>query len=153
MKQIEYVANAHTLRKISNLFKSTYDNVDELMKLLLETAQSIIGAKNSSLLLWDDKNQALQFFQASGKGGKELAKIDIPPGKGFAGIVADTGEALVSNDVKGDARWYREVSEKTAIDVDSLACLPLMGDTGLIGVIQFLDKIDAGPLPIRIWAS
>ena len=144
MKQIEYIANAHTLRKISSLFKSTYDNVDGLMKLLLETAQDIIGAKNSSLLLWDDKSQALQFFLASGEGGKKLAKIGIPPGKGFAGIVADTGEALVSNDVQGDARWYREVSEKVSIDVNSLACLPLMGNTGLIGVIQFLDKIDAG---------
>ena len=144
MKQIEYIANAHTLRKISSLFKSTYDNVDGLMKLLLETAQDIVGAKNSSLLLWDDKSQALQFFLASGEGGKELAKIGIPPGKGFAGIVADTGEPLVSNDVKGDTRWYREVSEKASIDVNSLACLPLMGNTGLIGVIQFLDKIDAG---------
>ena len=97
MRQIEFLANAYTLRKISNLFKSAYDNVDELMKILLDTAGDIIGAKNSSLLLWDDKSQALQFFQASGKGGLELAKIDIPPGKGFAGIVADTGEALVLN--------------------------------------------------------
>ncbi len=145
MKQIEYIENAHTLRKISNLFKNTYDNVDDLMKLLLETAKDIIGAKNSSLLLWDDKSQALQFFQASGKGGMELTKFDIPPGKGFAGIVADTGEALVSNDVKNDKRWYREVSEKASMEVDSLACLPLTGDKGFIGVIQFLDKIDSGP--------
>jgi len=58
--------------------------------------------------------------------------------------VADTGEALVSNDVKGDARWYREVSERAAMDVESLACLPLMGDSGLIGVVQFLDKKDSG---------
>lgn len=143
MKQIEYIANAYTLRKISNLFKSAYDNVDEMMKLLLETARDIVGAKNSSLLLWNEKNQALQFYQASGKGGLELAKFDIPPGKGFAGIVADTGEALVSNDVKGDTRWYREVSERAAMDVDSLACLPLIGDAGVIGVVQFLDKLDS----------
>ena len=149
MKQIEYIANAHTLRKISSLFKSSYENIDDLMKLLLETARDVIGAKNSSLLLWNEKNQALQFYQASGSGGMELAKFDIPSGKGFAGIVAETREPLVSNDVKGDTRWYREVSEKASMDVESLACLPLNGENGLIGVVQFLDKVDAGPFTDR----
>ena len=149
MKQIEYIANAHTLRKISSLFKSSYENIDDLMRLLLETARDIIGAKNSSLLLWNEKSQALQFYQASGKGGMELAKFDIPVGKGFAGIVAETREPLVSNDVKGDTRWYREVSEKASMDVESLACLPLNGENGLIGVVQFLDKINGGPFTDR----
>lgn len=145
MKQIEYTVNVHTLRKISNLFKTTYDSVDELMNLALETARDMVKAKNSSLLMWDEKSKALQFYQATGKGGGELTQFDIPPGKGFAGIVAETGEAIISNDVQGDKRWYREVSEVADLEVKSLACLPIKGRYGVMGVVQFLDKLDDSP--------
>ena len=145
MKQIEHIVNVHTLRKISNLFKTTYDNVDELMNLALETARDMVKAKNSSLLMWDERSKALQFYQATGKGGGELTQFDIPPGKGFAGIVAETGEAIISNDVQGDKRWYREVSEVADLEVKSLACLPIMGRYGVMGVVQFLDKLDDSP--------
>lgn len=145
MKQIEHIVNVHTLRKISNLFKTTYDNVDELMNLALETARDMVKAKNSSLLMWDERSKALQFYQATGKGGGELTQFDIPPGKGFAGIVAETGEAIISNDVQRDKRWYREVSEVADLEVKSLACLPIMGRYGVMGVVQFLDKLDDSP--------
>lgn len=142
MKQIEYIENVHTLRKISNLFKTTYENVDELANLMVETARDTVGAKNSSLLMWDEKSNALQFYQATGKGGVELTRFEIPPGKGIAGIVAETGETIISNDVKNDQRWYSEVSEVAHLKVKSLACLPIKGRLGVMGVVQFLDKVD-----------
>ena len=144
MKQINQYANILTLRKISSLFKSTFKNVDELLNIVLETAQISVGARNASLLFLDEKANKLQFYQASGEGTGHLKLVEIPHGVGLAGIVAETGEAIVSNDVRNDKRWFSKVSEMAEMDVQSIACMPLMLSGVVIGVVQFLDKVDQG---------
>lgn len=144
MKQINQYANILTLRKISSLFKSTFKNVDELLNIVLETAQISVGARNASLLLLDEKANKLQFYQASGESTGQLKLVEIPHGVGLAGIVAETGEAIVSNDVRNDKRWFSKVSEMAEMDVQSIACMPLMLSGVVIGVVQFLDKVDQG---------
>ena len=142
MKQINQYANILTLRKISSLFKTTLRNVDELLNIVLETAQVSIGARNASLLMLDERANKLQFYQASGEYTGQLKLVEIPHGVGLAGIVAETGEAIVSNDVRNDKRWFSKVSEMTELDVQSIACLPLSINGVVIGVVQFLDKQD-----------
>ena len=142
MKQINEYANILTLRKISSLFKTTFQNVDELLNIVLETAQVTVGALNASLLMLDEKTNKLQFYQASGEETGQLKLVEIPHGVGLAGIVAETGEAIVSNDVQNDKRWLSKVSEMADIDVKAIACLPLTLNGVVIGVVQFLDKLD-----------
>ncbi|MDH3257816.1 MAG: sigma-54-dependent Fis family transcriptional regulator, partial [Nitrospinota bacterium] len=142
MKQINEYANILTLRKISSLFKTTFKNVDELLNIVLETAQVTVGALNASLLMLDEKTNKLQFYQASGEESDQLKQVDIPQGVGLAGIVAETGKAIVSNDVRNDKRWLSNISEMTEIDVKAIACLPLTLNGVVIGVVQFLDKLD-----------
>jgi len=142
MKQINQYANILTLRKISSLFKTTFKNVDELLNIVLETAQFSVGSRHASLLLLDEKANKLQFYQASGKGTGQLKLVEIPQGVGLAGLVAETGEAIVSNDVQNDKRWFSKVSEMTDLNVKSIACLPLLLNGVIIGVVQFLDKQD-----------
>ena len=67
MKQIDQFANILTLRKISSLFKITFKEVDELLKVTLETALDVVGCRNASMLMLDDKTKTLQFYQASGQ--------------------------------------------------------------------------------------
>ena len=142
MKQINQYANILTLRKISSLFKTTFKNVDELLNIVLETAQFSVGSRHASLLLLDEKANKLQFYQASGEGTGQLKLVEIPQGVGLAGIVAETGEAIVSNDVQNDKRWFSKVSEMTELEVKAIACLPLLLSGVVIGVVQFLDKQD-----------
>ena len=41
-------------------------------------------------------------------------------------------------------RWYQKVSEKVKTTVQSMASYPLILDKKVIGVVQFLDKVDGG---------
>ncbi len=145
MKQITQFANIMTLRKISSLFQTTFEEVDELLNVVLETALQVVGSKNASLLMLNEATNNLQFYQASGPASDQLTQVDIPEGVGLAGIVAKTGKPIVSNDVRNDERWLREVSEKTEMEVQSIACLPLKLNNQVIGVVQFLDKKDDSP--------
>ena len=143
MKRIGKETNIQALRKISNLFQTTSWEVDELLAMVMDAAKDIVGVKNGSLLLvQDEKNYKLQFYQASGKNMGQLKDIDLPPGVGISGHVAKTGESIISNNVAKDPRWYQGVSEKMRIPVQSMASFPLIIDKKVIGVVQFLDKAD-----------
>ena len=143
MKRIGKETNIQALRKISNLFQITSLEVDELLAMVMNAAKDIVGVKNGSLLLvQDEKTYKLQFYQASGKNTGQLKDIDLPPGVGISGHVAKTGEPIISNDVAKDPRWYQGVSEKMRIPIQSMASFPLNIDKKVIGVVQFLDKVD-----------
>ena len=143
MKRIGKATNIQVLRKISDLFTSTSLKVDELLAMVMDAAKDIVGVKNGSLLLvQDEKTFKLQFYQASGKNMGQLKDIDLPPGVGISGFVAKTGEAVISNDVAQDPRWYGSVSEKLKMPIQSMASFPLVIDKKVIGVVQFLDKVD-----------
>ena len=143
MKRIGKETNIQALRKISSLFQTTSLEVDELLAMVMNTAKDIVGVKNGSLLLvQDEKTFKLQFYQAFGKNMGQLKDIDLPPGVGISGHVAKTGETIISNDVAKDPRWYQGVSEKMRIPVQSMASFPLNIDKKVIGVVQFLDKVD-----------
>ena len=117
--------------------------MDELLAMVMDAAKDIVGVKNGSLLLvQDEKTYKLQFYQASGKNMGQLKDIDLPPGVGISGFVAKTGEAVISDDVAKDPRWYGSVSEKLKLPIQSMASFPLVIDKKVIGVVQFLDKAD-----------
>jgi transcriptional regulator with GAF, ATPase, and Fis domain len=143
MKRLGKGTNIETLRNISNLFQTTSLGVDELLAMVMNTAKDIVGVKNGSLLLvQDEKTCKLQFYQASGKNMGQLKDIDLPPGVGISGHVVKTGKPIISNDVSKDPRWFQGVSEKMHVPVQSMASFPLLIDKKVIGVVQFLDKVD-----------
>ena len=143
MKQIAKETNIQALRKISSLFKTNSMEVDELLAMVMDAAKDIVGVKNGSLLLvQDEKTFKMQFYQASGKNMGQLLDIDLPPGVGISGAVAKNGEAIISNDVTKDPRWFQGVSKILKTDIKCMATFPLIIDKKVIGVVQFLDKVD-----------
>ncbi|CAI2716910.1 sigma-54 interaction domain-containing protein [Nitrospina watsonii] len=145
MKQINQFANILTIRNISSLFKTTFGEVDALLKISLETGLDVVGCRNASLLMFNEQTKTLQFYQASGEDTDKLKMVELPLGVGIAGLVAKTGEPIISNNVRKDERWFREVSEMTDMDVQSIACFPLTLDGKVLGVVQMLDKEDDTP--------
>lgn len=145
MKQVDNEPNIHAIRKLSSLFAETHAEIDELLNVVINTATEMVGAKHASLLMLDEQTHGLRFYQASGNKGEELRQFEIPTGVGLAGIAAETGKTIVSNDVQNDERWFRDVSEATRISVKSIVCLPLKLNNKVIGVIQFLDKLNNSP--------
>ncbi|MEC7640675.1 MAG: sigma-54-dependent Fis family transcriptional regulator [Nitrospinota bacterium] len=145
MKLVDNQPNIQTLRKISSLFSSADMEIDDLLSMVIDTAVEAVGAKNSSLLLLDEKTKNLQFYQASGRKRNQLKKIDIPSGTGLAGIAAKTGKPIISNDVESDERWFRQVSDQIHFKVTAIATFPLVLNDKVTGVVQFLDKKDGSP--------
>ncbi len=145
MKQIDHHPNIQTLRKISTLFKSTYQGIDDLLRVVLDTLMQVVQARNASVLMVDEKRGDLKFYLASGENSQELKSVEIPPGVGIAGAVVQSGEPIISNNVAQDERWFSLASEKVALEVQALLCYPLKLHGKVIGVVELLDTRTGRP--------
>jgi Nif-specific regulatory protein len=133
------------LREISHWVSSVLD-LDNLLELIIDTATKMMQAKASSLLLLDPKTKKLYFKVAIGERKDELRKYEINLGQGIAGLVAQTGEPLLIQDVTHDPRWYKQISESIGFQTRSIACVPMkMGDE-IIGVVEIIDKEDGSAI-------
>jgi len=75
-----------------------------------------------------------------GEKSVELLGTSIPKGQGIAGWVAQHGKPLLITDAQADKRFNPDVDSMTGYQTRSVLCVPLMMKTGIIGVIELLNK-------------
>lgn len=121
-------------------------NIDKTLELIINSASRFLNAKAASLLLLDRKTNELFFKVATGAKGREIKEFRIKPGQGIAGHVAAKGKPLLIPDVTQDSRWYKEISESIGFETKSIACVPLILDDVVIGVVQVIDKNDGSSI-------
>ncbi|MCX8092726.1 MAG: ATP-binding protein, partial [Candidatus Goldbacteria bacterium] len=136
----EEIAKMSALMEASIIINSTR-NLDELLKIIMQSAEKVMQAEASSVFLIDSEKNELYFEIATGPKEEELKKIRLKMGEGIAGWVAYTGEALLVPDVSKDPRFARRVDEQTKFVTKSIICVPLKVRNQTIGVIQVLNKI------------
>jgi diguanylate cyclase (GGDEF)-like protein/PAS domain S-box-containing protein len=128
-------------KKVSREISSTL-NLTELLKKIMQTTKTVIGAEACSVLLLDEATGELVFEVALGKKGKDVKKFRIKPGQGIAGWVFEQKEPLLISDVKKDARFYQAVDKKTGFESKSMIAAPLLVKDKILGVIQVINKIN-----------
>ena len=87
------------LKAISSWVSSVQD-LDKLLRLIIESATGVVQAEAASLLLLDPKINALYFKVATGAKGDEVKDFTVKVGQGIAGHVARTGQPLLFADAK-----------------------------------------------------
>lgn len=139
------------LKKLDRLLDVTKNinstlNKDELLKVIMHSAEIVMDAEASSLMMLDEETGELVFDVATGPVGDQVAEMRIPKGKGIAGFVAETGETVIVEDARTDKRFYASVGDETGFVTKSLVCVPVSIRGGkIIGVLQVLNKKDETP--------
>ncbi|MBN2470378.1 MAG: GAF domain-containing protein, partial [Anaerolineae bacterium] len=136
-----------TLNEISTQLATVFQDNERLLQLITESAVEILEAEAGSLLMIDAVTQDLEFKVATGHQAQMLRGRRLPAGTGLVGTVADRGEPVIVNDTTRDPRWYSGVDEDAGDGVfrtSSLIAAPLNGNTGVIGVLEVLNKRDGG---------
>lgn len=130
------VERMHLLLEATNRLMSTRD-LDELLRLLSETTTRMANAERATIFLVDHERGELSSRTIIG----EDQPISVPLGKGIAGAVAVTGEAINLPDPYSDSRFNPEIDRKTGYVTRNLLTVPMMGSHGrVIGVFQVLNK-------------
>lgn len=136
------VADLKLLIDVSALISSTLE-LNELMPLVMEKAQSVMNAEACSILFYNRETNKLEFEVAMG--GEDAASdvlkktITLEMGQGIAGWVAENRQSLIIPDVTKDPRFFKGADKLTGFITRNMIAVPLIGRSGLIGVAQIIN--------------
>ena len=117
-------------------------NLDELLGIVMSTAEEVVEAAAASLMLLDESSHELVFRVALGEKGRELVeKFRVRMGEGIAGAVAQTGKPLIVNQPRSDPRFATRFDEATRFSSRALLCVPLRAKGRVIGVLEALNPV------------
>lgn len=117
--------------------------LEEILKTIMEKMASFFGPERWSLLMVDELRRDLYYAIAVGEDSNSLKGLRVPMGQGVAGWVAATGNPLVVPDVSLDPQWSVFCRNHPALNIQSIACVPIRSGEKTLGVIQLLNsKLD-----------
>ena len=134
-----------SLIEVSSIINSTLD-LDELMNLVMEKAQTVMNAEASSVLLLNEQTGMLECEVALGSVQDAVKnKIQLEMGQGIAGWVAQNAEPVIVPDVATDKRFFSDVDNSTGFTTRSILAAPLIVKNKVIGVAEVLNRLDGQP--------
>ena len=145
MKLEEKIERLSTLISVESSINSTLD-LSQLLTYLMTCATKVMKAKDSSLMLVDERTNELVFKIALGKAGTAVQEFRIKMGQGIAGQVALTGEPIVVSDTSKDDRFDPSIDMATGFETKSIMCVPITLREKVVGVIEVLNAGYSGPL-------
>ncbi len=107
---------------------------------VVEQAQRMIGAEAATVWLFDETGEELVPVAARGPKAELLKDLRLRRSEGLAGRVAETGEAVLVEDVTRDERWAGRFDQATGFVTRSLLVVPLPVGEEIIGCLQLVNK-------------
>jgi GAF domain-containing protein len=128
------IAELSTLAEVSETVTSPL-YLDEMLGLIVDMASRVMRAKACSLMLLDEERGELVLRANRSLSPAYRDKPPLKVGEGVAGRVVQTGQPVVVEDVRQDARYrYAEVARREGLC--SLLCVPLRVRERVIGVLN-----------------
>jgi len=130
----------HKLNLVANVGQTvtSFLNIDELFDVIIEQTNQIMQTERSTLFLFEEKNNILWSFVAT---GMKKNTIRIPVDHGVAGWVFQKQQPLILNDPYHDERFYEEIDRQSGFTTQNILCIPIINRRGAcIGVFQALNK-------------
>jgi GAF domain-containing protein len=118
------------------------------LRAIADAGAAALRATAASIALHDPISDLLVFRAAAGPQGEGVVGLSIAPNEGIAGYAFSTGQPLAIADVTTDPRFERETAERTGYVPRSLLAVPLVDDEAIIGVMEWLDRLDGAPFDL-----
>ncbi len=129
-----------TILDITRRLMSITD-LDALLRQMAEATRGLLEADRATIFIVDRDRSELWSRVALGTG-----EIRFPIGRGIAGAVAESGEAINLADAYEDARFNPGPDRESGYRTRSLLTFPMTGEGGrVIGVFQVVNKRGGGP--------
>lgn len=120
-----------------NNFASTLTaslELDEILNKTLALVMNYMKVEAGEIFLLEDDKQTLRLVLHRGQAAEAFwARTRFKLNEGFIGIVAQTGEPIISHNLADDVRFLRDTVVKAGFQ--QIACIPLASSKGLVGVL------------------
>lgn len=126
-----------TLSEVAELVSQVPDT-KEVLQIILSRAMAAVQSGIGSIMLLDAPTQTLRIVAEEGLDDAIVKSTTVRLGEGIAGKVAQTGEAVLVDDVERDARFGKINNPKYSNS--SFICMPLRVHDRVIGVLNLSKK-------------
>ena len=126
--------DAALLNDIASTLTSSLE-LDEILNKTLGLVMNYMKVEAGEIFLLEDDKKTLRMVLHRGQAAEAFwnrSRFGI--GDGFPGLVAQTGEPIISVDLAKDARFARDAVVKAGFH--QIACLPLKASGNLVGVLN-----------------
>lgn len=118
---------------------STLD-LDTLLDRIIHAAKDITSAGAASILLYDPVGRQLHFQVATNMDDSMMRGIEVPLEGSIAGWILTHKETVRTSDARTDMRYFRNVSDQTGYETQSLLGVPLATKDKVVGVLEVVNK-------------
>jgi GAF domain-containing protein len=122
---------------------------EAVLRSIVEATVVLFDAEASSIALLDPVTDQLVIRVAAGTAGEGAVGLAFPSSEGIAGYVFTSGQPLAVSDVAADPRFDRSTAESTGYVPRSILAVPLLDESGTIGVLEVLDRRGEGGFGLR----
>lgn len=133
------VQDLDLLYEIERAVSST-ESQSDLLGRILSKACEVIGCSAGSILLSEDDRGALFFRSSRGEKSEGLVEMQLRPGQGIAGYVADTGETVRVARAEDSEHYDKSIARKLGVSIGAVLCVPVPGEDGQLGSLELLNK-------------
>jgi GAF domain-containing protein len=123
-------------------------DAEPALRAVADAAAAALRVTAASIALHDAAANRLLFRAAAGPQGQGVIGLSVAANEGIAGYAFATGQPLAIADVRIDPRFELETAERTGYVPRSLLAVPLVDDDGIIGVMEWLDRLDGAPFDL-----
>jgi len=133
-----------TLNEIGRSLTSTLE-IKPLLNQIMQSSTHILNCEAGSLFMVDDQTGELIFEVTVGPVADYLIGQRLPPGTGIAGKSAQSGNALIVNEVHKSEYWFRDADDDTGFVTRDVLVVPMKIKEKVLGVIEVINKQDGSP--------
>jgi transcriptional regulator with GAF, ATPase, and Fis domain len=142
-KQQRQLSHLTTYITVSSMLAQSL-GLRELIQSALDCCKEIAGGEEASILLLDDEQKNLFFYELEGSSKELLVGFSFPADKGIAGDVIQSLQSEIVNDVQHDPRFYGKIDTESQFRTKNMIVVPLVAGEEKIGVMSVLNKINGG---------
>jgi len=123
---------------LMNDFASTLTaslELDEILNKTLALVMNYMKVEAGEIFLLEDDRKTLRLVLHRGQAAEAFwTRTHFKVNEGFVGVVAKTGEPLISHDLANDLRFVRDAVVKAGFQ--QIACIPLETSENMVGVLS-----------------
>ena len=138
--------NLQLLLQIGTRLSSTH-HLGDLLHMVMSAATELTYTQKASILLVNQRTGALHFTASTHESG--LESLIVPMDGSIAGWVVQNGRSVIVDDAQSDNRFYASVDQELDSITHSMIAVPLITQTGVIGTLEVLNKLDNSPYSKR----
>lgn len=130
--------------------------INDTLQAVMTQIGTIFAPMNWSLLLRNSRTGDLTFKVVVGSGVQKILGTSIPKGQGIAGWIAETGQAIIIENVANDKRFDSSVDRLLGFKTESIIGVPLKTKDRVFGVIELINKVKGGnftPVELKVLST